>query len=80
MYNKSRSFEGLSEKTAAGDEDCLFRRFHPFFALETIRKNVRPCIVVILCWQMKKKEILSIVDEVSILYVSFEGNISSREK
>jgi hypothetical protein len=51
-------------KTAAGDDNCLYTRFHPL--LEAVQNIVRVHVFVVFCWQLMKKAILSISDEVSI--------------
>jgi hypothetical protein len=40
LIYKSGSVKGLSVKTVAGEETCLFRRFRPFLVFKIIQNNL----------------------------------------
>jgi hypothetical protein len=67
--------EGLSMETVANVENCLFRRFRPFVAFETIQNNVS-LHFAILCCEMKKKRVWVLLTKFVFLKASFAENVS----
>jgi hypothetical protein len=50
---------GITAEIVARNGNYLFRRFHPFVAVEIIQSNARRYIIVLLCCQLKRKRAVS---------------------